>query len=69
MSTKEVLSSLKDGDKHELQKQLGCMNGIFQLFDRRYLLGQRRGNNQKRTPSGTTNLYSSSFVCVFFICI
>ncbi|CAH1424976.1 unnamed protein product [Lactuca virosa] len=29
-------------DKQELTKQLGCMNGIFQLFDRRYLLGQKK---------------------------
>ncbi|XP_071693770.1 uncharacterized protein [Rutidosis leptorrhynchoides] len=37
--------------KQEIKKQLGCMNGIFQLFDRRYLLGQRRqGNHQKKLP-------------------
>ncbi|CAI9272616.1 unnamed protein product [Lactuca saligna] len=50
MATKEVVYALKDDDKQELQKQLGCMNGIFQLFDRRYLLGQRRRHNQKRLP-------------------
>ncbi|KVH48444.1 protein LONGIFOLIA 2-like [Cynara cardunculus var. scolymus] len=55
MSTKEVVYTLKD-DKQELQKQLGCMNGIFQLFDRRYLLGQRRhGHNQKRLPPGQSD--------------
>lgn len=38
-------------EKRELQKQLGCMNGIFQLFDRRYFLGQRSsGHNHKRLP-------------------
>lgn len=40
-------------DKQEIQKQLGCMNGIFQLFDRRYLLGQRRqGHLHKKLPQG-----------------
>ena len=56
MSTKEVVHTLID-DPQELQKQLGCMNGLFQLFDRRYLLGQRRrSHNQKRLPPppGTT---------------
>lgn len=55
MATKEVVYALRD-DKQELQKQLGCMNGIFQLFDRRYLLGQRRRQNQKRlTPGQSEN--------------
>ncbi|KAK9061765.1 hypothetical protein SSX86_018948 [Deinandra increscens subsp. villosa] len=55
MSNKEVVHTLRD-DKQELQKQLGCMNGIFQIFDRRYLLGQRRhGHNQKRLPPGESN--------------
>ncbi|MFS8017138.1 putative protein LONGIFOLIA [Helianthus anomalus] len=45
MST-EVMYTLEK-DKQDIQKQLGCMNGIFQLFDRRYLLGQRRNHHQK----------------------
>ncbi|KAK3012272.1 hypothetical protein RJ639_012942 [Escallonia herrerae] len=45
--------SLKD-EKSDLQKQFGCMNGIFQLFDRHHFLIRRRtsGNNHKRLPSG-----------------
>ncbi|XP_076936754.1 protein LONGIFOLIA 1-like [Bidens hawaiensis] len=50
MSNKEAVQTLKD-DKQGLQKQLGCMNGIFQIFDRRYLLGLRRhGHSQKKLP-------------------
>ncbi|KAF5763740.1 putative protein LONGIFOLIA 1/2 [Helianthus annuus] len=45
MST-EVMYTLEK-DKQDIQKQLGCMNGIFQLFDRRYLLGQRRNHHKK----------------------
>ncbi|XP_024974659.1 protein LONGIFOLIA 2-like [Cynara cardunculus var. scolymus] len=48
MSSK-VMYSQREEDKQEIQKQLGCMNGIFQLFDRRYLLGKRR---QKHLPQG-----------------
>ncbi|KAI3699685.1 hypothetical protein L2E82_44119 [Cichorium intybus] len=48
MTTKGVYTLRED--QQELTKQLGCMNGIFQLFDRRYLLGQR--NNQKKLPQG-----------------
>lgn len=39
-------------DKQGLQKQLGCMNGIFQLFDRRYLLGLHRCKSQNRLTPG-----------------
>lgn len=46
MSTK-VMYTVRE-DKQDMQKQLGCMNGIFQIFDRRYLLGQRRHANQKK---------------------
>ncbi|KAK1438927.1 hypothetical protein QVD17_04740 [Tagetes erecta] len=54
MST-EVMHTLEE-DKQELQKQLGCMNGFFQLFDRRYLLGQRRHcHHHKKLPQGQGN--------------
>ncbi|KAM0058276.1 putative protein LONGIFOLIA [Helianthus debilis subsp. tardiflorus] len=54
MST-EVMHTLGE-DTQELQKQLGCMNGIFQLFDRRYLLGQRRqGHHHKKPPQGQSD--------------
>ncbi|CAK9185997.1 unnamed protein product [Ilex paraguariensis] len=38
----------------DLQKQIGCMNGIFQLFDRHQFLGGRRitGHHHKRLPPG-----------------
>ncbi|KAJ6421531.1 hypothetical protein OIU84_028828 [Salix udensis] len=39
----------------DLHKQIGCMNGIFQLFDRHHILGGSRrtaSQNQKRLPSG-----------------
>ncbi|MFS7948016.1 putative protein LONGIFOLIA [Helianthus anomalus] len=40
-------------DKQGLQKQLGCMNGIFHLLDRGYLLGlHRHWRNQNRLTTG-----------------
>ncbi|KAD3640985.1 hypothetical protein E3N88_30208 [Mikania micrantha] len=55
MST-DVMHNLRE-DKQELQKQLGCMNGLFQLFDRRYLLGQRRhGQHHKKLSQGQSNI-------------
>ncbi|XP_024978332.1 protein LONGIFOLIA 1-like [Cynara cardunculus var. scolymus] len=51
MATK-VVHTIRE-EKQEIQKRLGCMNGIFQLFDRRYLLGlHRNGQNQKKLSSG-----------------
>lgn len=48
MSVRRI-SSLKD-DSHDLQKQIGCMNGIFQIFDRHHFLSGRRssGHRHKR---------------------
>ncbi|KAL3526600.1 hypothetical protein ACH5RR_011256 [Cinchona calisaya] len=55
MSAK-ILPSLTD-ESRDLQKQIGCMNGIFQLFDRHYFLTGRRsnGHNHKRLLPGTNN--------------
>lgn len=48
----KLLHSLAD-DNQDLQKQIGCMTGIFQLFDRNQMLTARR-ISQKRLPSGIT---------------
>ncbi|XP_047314768.1 protein LONGIFOLIA 1-like [Impatiens glandulifera] len=50
MSSKHVYS-LSD-DNRELQRQIGCMNGIFNIFDRHHFFSGRRhgGRNQKRLP-------------------
>ncbi|CAN6708462.1 unnamed protein product [Malus baccata var. baccata] len=52
MSAK-ILHSLKD-ENRDLHKQIGCMSGIFQLFDRHHFLAGRRinGQNHKRLPPG-----------------
>ncbi|CAA0828360.1 Unknown protein [Striga hermonthica] len=48
------MSSLRDENK-DLRKQIGCMNGILQLFDRHHLLTGRRvgGHQHKRLLQGT----------------
>ncbi|KAL1809645.1 hypothetical protein ACET3Z_026635 [Daucus carota] len=52
MSSK-VLHSVTDKGT-DVQNQLGCMSGIFQLFGRQYFLTGRRvnGHSHKRLPSG-----------------
>ncbi|KAL0384849.1 UNVERIFIED_CONTAM: protein LONGIFOLIA 1 [Sesamum radiatum] len=52
----KLLHSLTD-DNSDLQKQIGCMTGIFQMFDRQPMLtGGRRivGHSPKRLPSGNS---------------
>ncbi|XP_015579923.1 protein LONGIFOLIA 1 isoform X1 [Ricinus communis] len=59
MSAKFV-HTLSD-ENPDLQKQIGCMNGIFQLFERHHFLSGRRqitGHNQKRLPSGQNGNYN-----------
>ncbi|XVF16765.1 hypothetical protein REPUB_Repub10bG0060500 [Reevesia pubescens] len=52
MSKKFMYSS--SDENPDLQKQIGCMNGLFQLFDRHLFLGGRRiaSPNHKRLPPG-----------------
>lgn len=55
MSAK-ILPPSKD-ENRDLQKQIGCMNGIFQLFDRHYFLAGRRSpaHHHKRLLPGANN--------------
>ncbi|PRQ32573.1 putative protein LONGIFOLIA 1/2 [Rosa chinensis] len=53
----KLLHSLAD-DNPDLQKQIGCMNGIFQIFDRHQVLTGRRISHHKRLPPG--NLHYSN---------
>ncbi|GAB4860888.1 hypothetical protein Ancab_036049 [Ancistrocladus abbreviatus] len=43
----KLLHSLAD-DNPDLQKQIGCMTGIFEIFDRHHILSGRRFNGQNR---------------------
>lgn len=49
----KLLHSLAD-DNPDLQKQIGCMTGVFQLFDRNQIVPGRRllGHSPKRLPLG-----------------
>lgn len=55
MSAK-LLNAFAD-ENQDLHRQIGCMTGIFQLFDRQHLLTGRRLNGQspRRLPSGAVN--------------
>jgi len=37
----KLLHTLAD-ENSDLQKKIGCMNGIFQIFDRHHILTSRR---------------------------
>ncbi|KAK6921010.1 protein of unknown function DUF4378 [Dillenia turbinata] len=54
----KLLHSLTD-DNPDLQKQIGCMTGIFQLFDRQQILSGRRisGYSQNRLPPSPGNFH------------
>ncbi|KAF8378573.1 hypothetical protein HHK36_029918 [Tetracentron sinense] len=60
MSAK-LLHALTD-DNPDLQKQLGCMTGIFQIFDRHHIVTGRRinGHSHKRLPSGHSHFNSGN---------
>ncbi|XP_010258024.1 PREDICTED: protein LONGIFOLIA 2-like [Nelumbo nucifera] len=60
MSAK-ILHALTD-DNPDLQKQIGCMTGIFQLFDRHHILTGRRitSHSHKRLPPGNSHINSGS---------
>ena len=56
----KLLHSLAD-DNPDLQKQIGCMTGIFQIFERQHLISGRRPNQRRLLPppSGSLLLYCS----------
>lgn len=58
----KLLHSFGD-DNADLQRQIGCMTGIFQLFDRQQIITTRRigGSNTKRLPSGISRTYGVNF--------
>ncbi|ONK76379.1 uncharacterized protein A4U43_C03F27070 [Asparagus officinalis] len=47
----------------ELERQIGCMTGIFQVFDRHHRITGRRfsGQNHKRLTSGHSQLSSNTY--------
>lgn len=57
----KLLHSLTE-DNPDLQKQIGCMTGIMQLFDRQSMLASRRliGNSPKRLTSGSSHIGSGT---------
>ncbi|OWM65224.1 protein LONGIFOLIA 1 [Punica granatum] len=49
----KLLHSLAD-ENSDLQKQIGCMTGILQLFDRPHMIASRRMNQKMLPPPGTS---------------
>ncbi|KAJ0106438.1 hypothetical protein Patl1_18918 [Pistacia atlantica] len=54
----KLLHSLAD-DNPDLQRQIGCMTGIFQIFDRHQVLNSRRLTH-KRLPPGTSHFQNAT---------
>lgn len=55
----KLLHSLTE-DNPDLQKQIGCMTGIFQMFDRQHMITGSRGSivghTTKRLPAGNSHV-------------
>ncbi|KAF7806272.1 protein LONGIFOLIA 2 isoform X1 [Senna tora] len=56
----KLLHSLAD-ENPDLQKQIGCMTGIFQLFDRHHNILTARRITHKRLPPGNSHFTDGSF--------
>lgn len=61
----KLLHSLAD-DNPDLQKQIGCMTGIFQLFDRHVVTG-RRLNHRRLLPGDFHNWVLLSFQVILVL--
>ncbi|KAM6593827.1 hypothetical protein CsatA_001530 [Cannabis sativa] len=55
----KLLHSLAD-ENPDLQKQIGCMTGIFQIFDRHPVLTGKRISPKRLPPSGNSSLSNST---------
>ena len=72
MSAK-FMFSISD-ENPDLQKQIGCMSGFFQLFDRhRYLAGGRVNSHaQKRLPPPGMCVYIHTYIYIYiyaYVCV
>lgn len=47
----KLLHALAD-ENPDLHKQIGCMTGIFQLFDRHHVIAGRRITQKRLPPPG-----------------
>ncbi|XP_057722363.1 protein LONGIFOLIA 2 [Arachis stenosperma] len=54
----KLLHSLAD-ENPDLQKQIGCMTGIFQLFDRHQIVTPRRISHKRLPPGNSHSNYES----------
>lgn len=57
----KLLHSLAD-ENPDLQKQIGCMTGIFQLFDRHHVLTARRITHKRLPPGNPLRKHILSFI-------
>ena len=60
-----LLHSLTD-DNLDLQRHIGCMTGISQLFDRHHILSARR-ISQRKLPSPGNPLHRHMLYCLFSV--
>ena len=60
----KLLHSLAD-ENPDLQKQIGCMTGILQLFDRQHILSGRQLRH-RRLPPGIS---LSQFAFAYCVCL
>lgn len=69
MSAK-LLQALTD-ENPDLKKQIGCMTGIFQLFDRHHSLSGKRinGHTPKRLLPGISLTLYSLKIPIFLLCV
>ena len=57
---------MKD-ENPDLQKQIGCISGFFQLFDRHsFLTGQSNSSHNQNIPNNKGNL---QYICYCYVCI
>lgn len=54
----KLLHSLAD-ENPDLQKQIGCMTGIFQIFDRHHMITAKRLSHRKLPAAGTCIIFVS----------
>jgi hypothetical protein len=65
--SKKAMTSMKD-ENQELQKQIGCISGFFQLFDRhRFLTSHNNSSNSHNIPN-QGNLYYKILISLFYFC-
>lgn len=64
-----MTSGMLPEEKRNLERQMGCMAGFFQLFDRHQILAGKRIYSTRRLPSSPVSFFFARKINVMYVAL